>query len=74
VADIDFRKFEKWLRSKGCIHQNTEGSHHKYSKKGLNRPIIIVNSGGRITKRVLQSTLKDLQISKKDFDKDFFRK
>jgi predicted RNA binding protein YcfA (HicA-like mRNA interferase family) len=74
VANIDFRKFEKWLRSKGCIHQSTEGSHHKYSKKGLKRPIIIVNSGGRITKRVLTSTLKDLQIPKKDFDKEFFGK
>jgi predicted RNA binding protein YcfA (HicA-like mRNA interferase family) len=41
LADVDWRKFEKFLLSEGCTFKRMKGDHRVYVKPGLKRPLIV---------------------------------
>lgn len=41
LGDISWKRFEKFLLREGCHFKGIEGSHVKYKKLGLARPIIV---------------------------------
>jgi predicted RNA binding protein YcfA (HicA-like mRNA interferase family) len=41
VGKVSWRRFESFLLAEGCLFKGKEGSHCKYKKPGLSRPIIV---------------------------------
>jgi predicted RNA binding protein YcfA (HicA-like mRNA interferase family) len=41
VGKVSWQRFERFLLAIGCEFKGQEGSHRKYKKSGLPRPIII---------------------------------
>jgi predicted RNA binding protein YcfA (HicA-like mRNA interferase family) len=41
VGRVDWKRFEKFLLKIGCEFKGQEGSHRKYKKEGILRPIIV---------------------------------
>ncbi len=41
IGRVHWKEFEKFLLSVGCEYSGQKGSHRKYHKKGLLRPIIL---------------------------------
>ena len=66
VGRIGWKRFEKFLLEIGCEFVSQEGSHRKYKKAGLLRPIIIPMTGD-LTTFVVLNNLRTLGVSKKVF-------
>jgi predicted RNA binding protein YcfA (HicA-like mRNA interferase family) len=41
LGDVNWKQFERFLLREGCQFKGKEGSHCKYKKPGLARPIIV---------------------------------
>ena len=41
VGEVSWKRFEKFLIAEGCQFKGKEGSHCKYKKLGLARPVIV---------------------------------
>jgi len=66
VGRIGWKRFEKFLLKIGCEFKSQEGSHRKYKKPGLGRPIIVPAVDDLATFIILNN-LRTLGISKKVF-------
>lgn len=61
---VSWRRFEKFLLKIGCEFAGQEGSHRKYKKPGLLRPIIIP-CDDELANFVISNNLRTLGIPKK---------
>jgi predicted RNA binding protein YcfA (HicA-like mRNA interferase family) len=61
---VGWKKFEKFLLKVGCEFKDQEGSHRKYKKEGLLRPIIIP-CDDELPNFIILNNLRTLGISKK---------
>jgi predicted RNA binding protein YcfA (HicA-like mRNA interferase family) len=61
---VGWKQFEKFLLKIGCEFKGQEGSHRKYKKPGLARPIIIP-CDDELPKFIILNNLRTLGGSKK---------
>jgi predicted RNA binding protein YcfA (HicA-like mRNA interferase family) len=66
VGRIGWKRFEKFLLKAGCEFKGQEGSHRKYKKPGLLRPII-VPCVDDLPSFIILNNLRTLGISRKVF-------
>jgi predicted RNA binding protein YcfA (HicA-like mRNA interferase family) len=66
VGRIGWKRFEKFLLKVGCEFKGQEGSHRKYKKEGLARPIIIPVTDD-LAAFIILNNLRTLGITKKVF-------
>jgi len=66
LGDIGWKEFEKFLLREGCHFKSKEGSHCKYKKHGLARPLI-VPCYKRLPDFIILNNLRTLGISKEEF-------
>ena len=66
VGRIGWKRFERFLLKIGCEFKGQEGSHRKYKKEGILRPVIIPAVDDLATFIILNN-LRTLGISKKVF-------
>lgn len=64
--NVEFKKFIKFIESLGWFYSSTVGSHHKYYKKGVLRPLIIPFDK-EVSKGTVQSNLKTMKITRNEF-------
>lgn len=61
---IHWKAFEKFLFKMGCEFVSQKGSHRKYYKAGIARPIIVtVHGKGELPKEHIKSNLHTLGMS-----------
>lgn len=61
---VGWKQFEKFLLKVGCEFKSQEGSHRKYKKPGLLRPIIVPVED-ELPSFVISNNLRTLGIPKK---------
>ena len=66
VGKVSWKRFEKFLLAIGCEFKGQEGSHRKYKKAGLLRPIIIPCDDD-LPQFIISNNLRTIGISKEDF-------
>jgi len=66
VGKVSWKRFEKFLVAVGCEFKGQEGSHRKYKKPGLLRPIII-SCDDELPQFIISNNLRTLGISKEQF-------
>jgi predicted RNA binding protein YcfA (HicA-like mRNA interferase family) len=66
AGEVSWRKFERFILSRGCQFKKTTGDHNKYKKTGLARPIIIPRYKA-LPDFIITNNLKLLGISKEEF-------
>lgn len=66
VGKVSWRRFEKFLLAIGCEFKSQEGSHRKYKKPGLLRPIIIP-CDDELPPFIISNNLRTLDLSKDQF-------
>lgn len=64
AGKVGWKRFEKFLLKVGCEFKGQEGSHRKYKKEGLLRPIIIPRDD-ELPSFIVANNLRTLGISKK---------
>ncbi len=65
IVPIGWRQFEKFLRHVGCIYVGQEGSHRKWRRQGLTRPIIVPRR--LLTVSLIRNNLRTLGISHEEY-------
>lgn len=68
VGKVSWKRFEKFLLAIGCEFKSQEGSHRKYKKPGLLRPIIIP-CDDELPQFIISNNLRTLNVSKEQFIK-----
>lgn len=66
VGKVSWKRFEKFLLAVGCEFKSQEGSHRKYRKPGLLRPII-VPCDAQLPQFIISNNLRTLGISREQF-------
>lgn len=66
LGSIHWKKFERFLLSKGCEFAREKGDHRIYWKKGIKRPIVIPRDRV-LPPFIIMNNLRVLGIDKKDF-------
>ena len=66
VGKVGWKRFEKFLLAVGCEFKGQEGSHRKYKKPGLPRPIIIP-CDDELSRFIISNNLRTLGISQERF-------
>lgn len=66
IGKVDWRRFEKFLLKVGCTFEGQTGSHRKYKKSGLQRPII-VPCDDELPRFIILNNLRTLGVPKKVF-------
>ena len=66
VGKVSWKRFERFLLAIGCEFKSQEGSHRKYKKFGLLRPIIIP-CDNELPQFIISNNLRTLGISKDQF-------
>ena len=66
VGKVSWKRFEKFLLAIGCEFKGQEGSHRKYKKSGLLRPIIIP-CDDELPQFIISNNLRTLGVSKEQF-------
>jgi predicted RNA binding protein YcfA (HicA-like mRNA interferase family) len=66
VGKVSWKRFEKFLLAIGCEFKSQEGSHRKYRKHGLLRPIIIP-CDSELPQFIISNNLRTLGISQEQF-------
>jgi predicted RNA binding protein YcfA (HicA-like mRNA interferase family) len=66
VGKVSWKRFEKFLLAVGCEFKSQEGSHRRYKKPGLLRPIIIP-CDKQLPQFIISNNLRTLGISKEEF-------
>jgi predicted RNA binding protein YcfA (HicA-like mRNA interferase family) len=64
VGRVDWKRFEKFLLKVGCEFKSQEGSHRRYKKPGLPRPVIIPTVDD-LPSFIIANNLRTLGIPKK---------
>ena len=68
IGNVSWRRFEKFLLSEGCVFKGKQGSHCKYKKPGLARPIILPCYKS-LPEFIILNNLRTLGISRVEFVK-----
>jgi predicted RNA binding protein YcfA (HicA-like mRNA interferase family) len=66
VGKVGWKRFEKFLLAVGCEFKGQEGSHRKYRKSNLLRPIIIP-CDDELPQFIISNNLRTLGISREQF-------
>jgi predicted RNA binding protein YcfA (HicA-like mRNA interferase family) len=66
LGRIGWKRFEKFLLKIGCEFKGQEGSHRKYKKDGLARPIILPVVDD-LASFIIANNLRTLGIPRKTF-------
>ena len=66
LGSIHWKTFEKFVLHVGCTYKRQKGSHRVYWRSDLIRPIVIPGKG-TVSRTVIMSNLRTLQISTKEF-------
>lgn len=66
VGKVSWQRFENFLLAIGCEFKIQEGSHRKYKKQGILRPII-VPCYKELPDFIIQNNLRTLGISREQF-------
>ncbi len=66
VGKVSWKRFEKFLLAVGCEFKSQEGSHRKYHKPGLLRPVIIP-CDAQLPQFIISNNLRTLGISREQF-------
>lgn len=67
LKNISLTEFRKFLKYVGCKLIRTSGGHETWSRKDLNRPIVIQSHKKTIPQFVVRNNLNTLGISKEEF-------
>jgi predicted RNA binding protein YcfA (HicA-like mRNA interferase family) len=68
ITPISYKKFDKFLRFVGCELVSQKGSHRKYSRSGLIRPIIVpIHKTVDIPIFVIKNTLRILGLANEQY-------
>jgi hypothetical protein len=72
LKPIALKKLKKYLTSKGCYCKRVKSSHEIWDKKdnSLDRPIILDNNYPDVPLLHMQTNLRTLGISFKDFENE----
>ncbi|MEX0918811.1 MAG: type II toxin-antitoxin system HicA family toxin [Candidatus Paceibacterota bacterium] len=68
IGRIHWKKFEKFLLAVGCEYSGQKGSHRKYHRKGLLRPIVLPTYRN-LPVFIILNNLRILGISKEEYIK-----
>ena len=66
LAPVHYRKLEKVFKNKGFIYVRTKGDHLVYTKKGIDRPIVIPMYR-EIPEFIILKNLKTARITRKEY-------
>jgi predicted RNA binding protein YcfA (HicA-like mRNA interferase family) len=66
IGKVSWKRFEKFLLAVGCEFKSQEGSHRKYKREGVLRPII-VPCDDDLPQFIISNNLRTLGILKEDF-------
>jgi predicted RNA binding protein YcfA (HicA-like mRNA interferase family) len=66
AGKVSWKRFEKFLLAVGCEFKGQEGSHRKYRKAGLLRPIIIP-CDDELPPFIISNNLRTLSVSQEQF-------
>lgn len=66
VGRVDWKRFETFLLKVGCEFKGQIGSHRKYKKPGINRPVI-VPADDDLPTFIILNNLRTLGIPKRVF-------
>jgi len=66
VGKVSWKRFEKFLFAVGCEFKGQEGSHRKYKKPGLLRPVIIPRDDD-LPRFIISNNLRTLGVSQEQF-------
>jgi predicted RNA binding protein YcfA (HicA-like mRNA interferase family) len=66
VGKVSWKRFEKFLLAVGCEFKGQDGSHRKYKKPGLLRPII-VPCDDELPQFIISNNLRTLGVSNEQF-------
>lgn len=72
LSNITISEFREFLQKVGCNKISVEGSHEKWARKDLLRPIILQTHKEPIPEFIVKNNLRNLGISKKEFFNIFF--
>lgn len=71
ITNIPLDDFRRFLTKKGLTCKPCKSGHEKWEKDGLTRPIILVTHKKIVPIIIVQSDLKTLGLTKKQFLKEF---
>jgi predicted RNA binding protein YcfA (HicA-like mRNA interferase family) len=66
ILEVNYKKFDKFLRHVGCTFMRQKGSHRIYRRAGLQRPLV-VPAKKSISITVIKSNLKTLGIPVEEY-------
>jgi predicted RNA binding protein YcfA (HicA-like mRNA interferase family) len=69
IVDIHWRRFEKYLQSKGFVFLRQKGSHRIYSKEGLKRPLILT-CHNTLPAMVIRTNLRTMGVDPEEYVKE----
>lgn len=70
LSNIPVKKFRKFLKSEGLnliMDSKGRGGHEKWSKSGMDRPIIIQTHIDPVPEFIIKQVLRHLNMSRKEF-------
>jgi len=67
LSNIPLSKFKKFLKDQGCKHIGGRGGHLKYTRKDLQRPIVIQSHIDPVPVRIIGQVLRAMKMSNKKF-------
>ena len=68
IKSVKTRDFRKALVVLGLEHKGTNGSHERWSKKGMWRPVIFPNNKKEQKEVIVKSNLKTLDMTWEEFE------
>jgi hypothetical protein len=71
ITNITLVDFRRYLTKKGLTCQKCKSGHEKWEKQGLTRNITVPVHIKTVPEIVVQSTIKTLGLTKKEFLKEF---
>lgn len=73
ISNIPLADFRRFLKDVGCAQGNGRGGHEKWEREGLTRPIVIQTHIDPVPMLVINTTLRTLGISKKQFFEYYYK-
>lgn len=71
IKTVKTKDFVKYVESKGFEFKSQKGSHARYSKKGIQRPVIIPTNKKELAFFVVTNSLKIMGITVDEFIAEF---
>jgi len=68
LSNISLAEFRMFLRKIGCERIRTDGGHEIWSRKGLRRSITLQTHVDPIPERIVRQSLRNLEITREEFE------